>query len=76
MKQIIRIELQGYLKRYLPDDPGFFPIDSGSRVQDVVGRLNIPEHEVSLVFINGNSGNFDAPITGGDRIGIFPPPGD
>ena len=76
MKQTIQIELQDYLKRYLPDDPGCFPIDSGCRVRDVVRQLNIPEHEVFLVFINGKSGNIEAPITGGDLVGLFPPPGD
>ena len=29
-----------------------------------------------LVFINGRSGNIDAGISDGDRVGLFPPPGD
>ena len=76
MKQTIQIELLATLKRYLPDDPDRFPVESGSRIRDVIRRLNIPEYEVFLVFINGKKGNIDSAIAGGDRIGFFPPLGD
>lgn len=76
MKQTIEVELQATLKSYLPDNPDRFPVEPGSRIRDVIRRLNIPEYEVFLVFINGNNGNIDSRISGGDRIGLFPPPGD
>ena len=75
MKKLIRLELKATLKRFLPDSPDAYSIESGIRVKDLVKQLGIAEYEVNLVFIDGVSANLDSSIEGGERVTLFPPLG-
>jgi molybdopterin synthase sulfur carrier subunit len=45
------------------------------RAGEIVDRLGIPEHEVTLIFINGRHGNVDSVLAEGDELALFPPVG-
>lgn len=75
METTIRLELLATLKRYEPDSTGKYAIKRGIRVLDLMKELNIPEYEVNLVFIDGEKGNINSTLKGGERVGLFPPLG-
>ncbi|MFC1886008.1 MoaD/ThiS family protein [Thermodesulfobacteriota bacterium] len=75
METHIRLELPATLKRYRPASPDRYPITPGTLVRDLMMQLNIPEYEVNLVFIDGMKGNLDSMLSGGERVGFFPPLG-
>ncbi|WP_027721899.1 MoaD/ThiS family protein [Maridesulfovibrio zosterae] len=55
-----------------PENSDNFPVNAGETVGDVLERIGIPIDEVKIVFINGRSSSFDAPLAAGDRVGVFP----
>ena len=71
----VQLELQSTLKRFQPASPDRYPIASGSTVRELLAQLKIPEYEVILVFIDGMKGNLDSTLSGGERVGLFPPLG-
>ena len=75
MKKQIELELQATLKRYLPEPHNAFEIEPGITIRELVSQLEIPEYEVNLIFINGEKANLDSILTGGERVGLFPPLG-
>ena len=75
MKKKIQLELLATLKRYLPGSCNAFEIESGTTIRELVSRLKIPEYEINLVFVNGEKANLDSVLTGGERVGLFPPLG-
>ena len=75
MKKQIELELQATLKRYLPEPHNAFEIEPGITIRELVSQLEIPEYEVNLIFINGKKANLDSTLTGGERVGLFPPLG-
>ncbi len=68
----ITIKLFASLNRFRPAAPENYPIESGTTVKKLLEALDIPEDEVKLVFIDGVKQNLTAPLTGGERVGIFP----
>ena len=75
MKKQIELELLATLKRYLPGSLNAFEIEPGITVGTLVSQLGIPEYEINLVFVNGEKANLDSVLTGGERVGLFPPLG-
>lgn len=75
METHIRLELLATLKKYQPPSPDHFPITPGTLVCELMVQLNIPEYAVNLVFIDGVKGNMDSMLSGGERVGLFPPLG-
>ncbi|WP_432736014.1 MoaD/ThiS family protein [Maridesulfovibrio sp. FT414] len=55
-----------------PENAQNFPIEEGETVSGVLDKIGIPIDEVKIVFINGVSSKFDAVLSDGDRVGIFP----
>ncbi|MFP3999926.1 MAG: MoaD/ThiS family protein, partial [Desulfobacterales bacterium] len=47
----------------------------GSTASDVLAKLDVPEKEVKIAFINGVRKGLDAAVSNGDRVGFFPPVG-
>jgi sulfur-carrier protein len=59
---------------------GKFDIDTldlppGTTVGDIVKRLNIPEKEVTLIFVNGVHGELQTEVKDEDTVALFPPVG-
>ena len=52
---------------------GEFPV--GTTVGGVIQQLDIPEKEVTLIFINGRHGQRDTQLMDGDTVALFPPVG-
>ena len=59
----------------LPGTPFELELPAGGTLGDVVARLDLPEEEVKISFVNGITRELDAVLNDGDEIGIFPPVG-
>lgn len=76
MKTSIHLKLFATLKRFLPESEcGRFALDAGTTVRDLLGKLGIPESEAKLIFIDGKKAGLETMLSGGERVGIFPPVG-
>lgn len=73
MERWIELRLFASLQRFSPE--GRLPITPQTRVRDVVERLGIPVQEAKLIFVDGKRGDLDTVLSGGERVGIFPPVG-
>ena len=72
----IEVHLFASLKKYLPDEVACaYPVEPGTPVSVVFDRLKIPENEVKLIFINGVKTDGATLLSGGERLGVFPPIG-
>lgn len=74
---MIKIELKLFatIARYLPEYPESFAMEEGTTIKSLISRLNIPESDVKLTFVNGKQRPLDHILQDGDRLGIFPPVG-
>lgn len=59
----------------LPGTPFELELPEGSTLGDVAARLELPEEEVKICFINGLTKELEAVLVDGDEIGLFPPVG-
>ena len=50
-------------------------ITEGSTVKMLIDKLNIPEDDIKLIFVNGRHSKIDKVLSEGDRVGLFPPVG-
>ena len=75
METHVRLELMATLKRYQPVSHDRYPITPGILVRELMMQLNILEHEVNVVFVDGIKGNLDSMLSGGERVAFFPPLG-
>ena len=73
-----RIEVRVYatLRKYLGEEDQQEVLEiamaPGSTVADLIMQLNLPAHEVKVVFINHRAVLPDRVLEEGDRVGIFP----
>ena len=75
MNGCIDLKLFATLRRFLPEDAERYPVGPGLKVGDLVARLGIRQKDAKLIFIDGKKGSLDSMLTGGERVGIFPPVG-
>ena len=47
-------------------------VRDGSRLRDVLSRLDIPEEDVSLPLVNGRYSAMDRALKSGDVLSLFP----
>ncbi len=71
----IDLRLFASLAPLMPPDATRFPISAGITIRQLIAQFQIPLAEAKLVFINGVRKELDTPLTGGERVGIFPPVG-
>lgn len=71
------IELRCYatLAPLTPAGADALPIIPGETVSALAERLGIPQDEIKIVFVNGQTVGLDHVLGDGDRVGIFPPVG-
>lgn len=73
----IEVKLFATLRDYLPKGSGRFSckmeIDDGTRVEEILSRLNIPEDMPKIILINGTHAKKDQKLKEGDVLSIFPP---
>lgn len=75
MEAEIQLKLFATLAGHSPPDPDHFQIRCGETVESVLKRLGVPVDQVKLVFINGVRKDLAFELSGGERVGIFPPVG-
>ena len=49
------------------------PVAAPRSVKDAIESLGVPHTEVDLVVVNGDSVGFDAALSPGDRVAVYPP---
>ena len=59
----------------MPDASGQHAVAAGTTVAALIENLGIPRSDVKLVFVNGRKADAETVLTGGDRVGLFPPVG-
>lgn len=76
-RDMVNIDLRLFasLASHMPPDAAHLSISAGTTVAQIVERMKIPLSEAKLVFVNGVRKDLDTPLTGGERVGIFPPVG-
>lgn len=75
MTDSIDIKLFASLSKKTPEPSERYPIEPGMTVRELIDRLEVPENEAKLIFINGRKGELTSVLKNGDRVGIFPPVG-
>lgn len=75
----VRARLFATLRRLYPElglgEAMPVTLPEGSTVGDLIRKLDLPENEVKIVFVNGLVKTADDPLSDEDEIGIFPPVG-
>ena len=72
----VRLTLFADLKRYLPKGQTgalSFDVVAGSTVGALLARAGIPACEEITVGLNGNQGDRDSILSGGDEVVVFSP---
>ena len=75
MKTNVCLQLFAALKHLTPPSADQYPITPGTTVKDLLERIGVPPDQAKLIFINGVKETLTSRLTGGERIGIFPPVG-
>ena len=50
-------------------------LPEGATVADLIAKLELPEDEIKVTFVNGRACPRDRELEPGDEVGIFPPIG-
>ena len=75
MKPCIQLKLFATLQTFAGGETEHYPIEAGMTVRKLLQQLNIPEEKARLIFIDGVKAGLSAVLSGGERVGIFPPIG-
>ena len=76
---MVKVELNLYasFKQYLPEkstgNSCIMEVAEGTRVRELLARLNIPPEAPKVIFLNGVHAKGDEVLKDGDRLGAFPP---
>jgi len=75
----IQVKLFATLRRQYPDlgigEAMSVAVPDEATIADLVERLNLPDGQVKVVFVNGTIRQKDHGLSEGDEVGIFPPVG-
>ena len=48
-------------------------IEPGQSIREVLDTIGMPQEKAKLIFVNGIKGDLDTVLSGGERVGLFPP---
>jgi len=75
----VHAKLLATLRRRYPHlgigEPMPVKLPAGTKVGDLIERLNLPADQVKIVFVNNVIQGLEHPLVEGDEVGIFPPVG-
>ena len=71
----IDLRMFASLATRMPPDAARFSVTAGITVRQLIEQLEISPTDAKLIFINGVRKDLDTPLSGGERVGIFPPVG-
>ena len=69
----IQLKLFAALSPFSPENSDRVPIMPGISVKEMLEQLHIPTVKAHLIFINGIKQSLETRLSGGERVGIFPP---
>lgn len=69
----VQLKLFASLTPLSPRDADRVPIEPGISVKELLDRLEVPIAKAHLIFIDGVKRSLDTLLSGGERVGIFPP---
>jgi molybdopterin synthase sulfur carrier subunit len=78
---MIQVQTRVYatLRRFWPGlglgEPLLVELPEGATVGQLLEKLDLPEDEIKIVFVNNLVRERDHMLADGDRLGIFPPVG-
>ena len=75
MKSYIQLKLFASLQPFNPPTGENYRIEPGISIRNLLEYLNIPQEKAKLIFIDGIKANLSSTLSGGERVGIFPPVG-
>lgn len=75
MKAYIQLKLFATLQPYMPPSGENFYIEPGISIDSLLKQLKVPREKAKLIFIDGIKANLSTTLSGGERVGIFPPVG-
>ena len=75
MPLTIEIRFYASLKPLEPPGAGAYAIEPGTTVGRLLEALGVPLEKIKLVFVDGRRAPLETPLTGGERLGVFPPVG-
>ncbi len=75
MHTTIDLKLFATLTAHTPQDASNYPITEGMTVASLIELLQIPPASARLIFVDGVRADLDKRLSGGERVGIFPPVG-
>ncbi len=68
----VKVKLFASLSQFGPEDQ-MMEVPENSTLEDVIGRLKLPEKIPLLKVVNGEIRKLDHPLEDGDEIALFPP---
>ncbi len=75
----VKVKLFATLVCYVPGVKSGVPFEvelpEGTTLADLMNRLNLPQKEVKVAFVNGRTKPLDFQLQRGNEVGIFPPIG-
>jgi len=75
----IRVKLFATFNRFRPGElagkPFEMEVPDSISLKELINRLNIPQEEVKVCFVNGRAQDLEVNLFDGDEVGIFPPIG-
>jgi molybdopterin converting factor small subunit len=73
----VQLNLYASFKGYLPDKSAgnscIVEVEEGTRIRELLVRMNIPPEAPKVIFLNGVHAQGDEVLKDGDRVGAFPP---
>jgi sulfur-carrier protein len=74
----IQLRLFASLSKFLPGqkDPDFLnvlEIEEGTTIKTLLDRLEFPQDQPKIIFLNGMHAEENTILKEGDRLGVFPP---
>ena len=75
MIETIDLRLFATLQKFTPDASEGFTITPGITIRDVLEQIGVPIDKAKLIFVNGLKKDLDVELSGGERVGVFPPVG-
>ena len=71
----IDLRLFATLQQFNPPHSEAVSITPGTTVRAVLEAIGVPLEKAKLIFVDGLKKDLDQTLSGGERVGIFPPVG-
>jgi molybdopterin converting factor small subunit len=69
----IQLKLFASLSKYAPPEGERLSIAPGQSVREILDTIGLPREKAKLIFVDGIKGDLDTVLSGGERVGLFPP---